>query len=173
MIKSFVKICLSSIKENENAGSTSTAVRGLDTTSFETTKLPDFFVEGKNCFIEEVEYDEDGNSKIRGQIFDPQVLDMCIEKKLEGMTINVQQKWNFINHMPVPKYRYNYENTKVLCNECEEEVMTEDLESDSFDDFYSDRICPKCGAIECCSLEYEKVDNALERMKNNERKGKK
>ena len=30
---------------------------------------------------------------------------------------------------------------------------------------YSDKVCPICGAWDCCEIEYEKIDSALKRKK--------
>ena len=75
-----------------------------------------------------------------------------------GIQIDVEYNYEIVTHPPVAKYSYKYENMEVECCYCEEKIMSNDLESDSTIDFYSNAICPKCGEWDCCELVYENIN---------------
>jgi len=59
---------------------------------------------------------------------------------------------------PEPGFLFEYEPTMVECSECHQKFLHTELRSDSFDDgSYSDTICPKCGAWNCCEIKYERL----------------
>jgi predicted RNA-binding Zn-ribbon protein involved in translation (DUF1610 family) len=163
MDKYLVKINKDSIKENPNAGSTTTRINMGQTISFKAETLPDDFIDGKNCAIFEWEENDGVKTNIVGEIFDPMLLDKCVNERCKGISINIKSKNTSFNHAPIPAYSFDYENTKIKCNECGEEIMTDDLKSEESSDgeYYSDRICPKCGMFDCCDLEYEKIGDVL------------
>lgn len=163
MEKYLIKINPDSIKENKNAGETTTHIRMGKTISFKAKTLPDDFIDGKNCAIFEWEEIDGIKTNIEGEIFDEHLVDKCVNERRKGISINIEVNNTAINHFPIPAYSFKYENTKIKCNECGEEIMTNDLKSDESGDgeYYSDRICPKCGMFDCCDLEYEKIGDAL------------
>ena len=55
----------------------------------------------------------------------------------------------------------------MKCNKCGKRTKIifphDDLETDSMDDFESgivvlNNICPKCNTVDCCGIEFEKLD---------------
>lgn len=69
-----------------------------------------------------------------------------------------------IEHLPAPPWLYDYLPTNVTCDSCGESFDHSELRSDeSFDgeeEFYSDRICPRCGEWDCCEVKYESPQEA-------------
>lgn len=58
---------------------------------------------------------------------------------------------------PEPQFLYIYpEEYYINCSYCNERFNYKDLLDDSDLDYYSTEICPKCGAWDCCKLEFEK-----------------
>ena len=158
----FIKIDRKSIKENENAGQTQTILQGRKTISFKINYLPDYFKDGVNCFITSWEEINGIKTKFRGEIIRDELLNRCFEEKLD-INISVHVEPIFINHFPIPKYSFSYENTKVKCRRCKSKIMSNDLVSDvdTFDENYSTTICPICGKFYSCKLEYEKIEDIM------------
>lgn len=65
-------------------------------------------------------------------------------------------------HRPEPAYLYEYKPTSLQCSECGAHFNHTELQSDSFWDgdseYFSDTICPKCGAWNCLDVLYESID---------------
>lgn len=68
-----------------------------------------------------------------------------------------------LHTFPQPKWRYEYQATKVKCEDCGAEFPWTELKSDEVDDCYSETICPKCGTWSCCDIRFERIDEAFER----------
>ena len=61
---------------------------------------------------------------------------------------------------PEPSWLYQYEDTKVCCNLCKVEFFHKELEQFSDEDsdgnyYHNETVCPRCGAFDCCELEFE------------------
>lgn len=69
---------------------------------------------------------------------------------------------------PESDYLYDYLPTLVQCNCCGIMIEYKDLESNSMhsegDEIYSDKVCPHCGAFECCEIEFEKFTKDMIRQ---------
>lgn len=61
----------------------------------------------------------------------------------------------YVLHAPLPDWLFSYESQPVRCRECGESFDHSQLESDDYGDSYSFAVCPKCGAADCCDVEYE------------------
>jgi len=170
MEKYKILIDLSSIKKNENAGQTTTVIPGRKTVSFEAYQLPEYFKHEENCYINEWTEIDGIKTNVKGIITSDELIQKCIDEKL-NVNISVDFERQHVNHFPIPEYSYDYENTKVICNSCEKEIMTKDIQSEEYfdgeDDYYSDTVCPLCGAFDCCDLSHESIEDALKRAGKN------
>jgi len=160
-MKYFIKIILSSIEKNKDAGATTTFVQGPIKVLFKTTLLPEYFIDGENCIITEYEVENAVKTNYSGLITSNELMKRMAKEKPDDMIIEVSNDVQRIDHQPIPKYSYEYENIKVRCASCGKKMYSDELESDCYDDGYSDTICPKCGAWDCCELEYEKIDDVI------------
>jgi DNA-directed RNA polymerase subunit RPC12/RpoP len=80
---------------------------------------------------------------------DPRILSMDISHEVIDVTT-----------LPGPKYLYDYKDIWIRCNECKEKFNWRDLKEQEVDDeTYSDKVCPYCGELECCELEFENIEN--------------
>jgi len=87
---------------------------------------------------------------------DPHMIYMSIESKLE-QTVNMCRTMT-----PDPDFLFQYVQAVVECKECHERFDHSELDSDEIDDdTWSDRVCPKCGAFDCCEIEYEELTPEL------------
>lgn len=174
-MKHLIRINRNSVRLNKNHGSCSTMIAGSLNIEFSAKKLPDCFIDGKNCIIQTWECTNYGreidgvndNSKVNctGVILSDDLLDMCVENKFEGVTINMKRGMNRIYHQPIPKYSFEYEDSEVQCCECGETFKRSELLHDEIDDYYSLSVCPKCGEFDCCELEYEKINDVIKSLK--------
>lgn len=153
-----VRINIDSIKENKDYGSIQTRIMTGRTIKFKAQYLPDYFVNEVNCIILSWEEENGTISNIEGEIFSDKLIERVFNEKPKGIEIEIKNNSTTVYHAPIPKYSFTYENTEVICYECGEKIMTNDLQSDESSDgeYYSDKICPKCGAFDCCLIEYEK-----------------
>jgi len=160
-----VKIDAASIKQNKDRGSTQTRIRTGKTAKFKARVMPDFFINDENYVITSWQENNGVKSNIEGEIISDELIEKCFNEKPEGIEVTIDFHSDVINHAPIPKYSFTYENMEVICCECGEKIMTDDLKSDESEDseYYSDKICPKCGEFDCCSLKYENIDDAVKR----------
>jgi len=164
----FVKIDLNSIKKNKDAGSCQTLIPGPWDIRFKAKTLPEYMIEGKNCLVTEYDVMNGKRINVKGFIIDPHIIDeFCNDDRC--MSIVSERKVHRINHSLIPEYSYMYENIEIECCHCNSTIMTDDLETtcgyvDGLE-IYEDRCCPECGESNCCELEYEKINNAIERKK--------
>jgi hypothetical protein len=165
---------LKSIRTNPEGGRTSTFISMGNTITFECTndKLPDFFIDGKNIFVEYTQsmmsWEQiKRNVKYSGIIYDPYVLEKCIEEKPLGLSITVSRNIGELHHLPAPHHYGKYMNVKLKCKFCKATIMSADLKEEDNDDddayAYSEKVCPKCGEWECVDIEYENINDALRR----------
>lgn len=59
------------------------------------------------------------------------------------------------------EYEYEYEPLTVACDYCGSTFDHSHLRSDGDDDYWSEAVCPVCGAGDCCEIEYEAIQDAL------------
>jgi 5-methylcytosine-specific restriction endonuclease McrA len=167
MIKHKVNIDLSSIKKNKGAGTTTTIVPARKIVTFSVYKLPEYFKDGENCIITEWSVIKVKLRDLKGVITSDDLIQKCIKEK-HNISISVDFENKYIDHFPIPEYYYDYENTRVTCNNCGKQIFTKDLESHDFWDgeaeYYSHEICPECGSLDCCNLVYESIEDALFRI---------
>ncbi len=165
-MKHLILVDLNSMHLNENRGSFTTTVRTGQSISFESEVLPDDFIDGENCTILEWREENGKKTNIKGEIIDQSLFDKCISEKRPGIKLTQNFNTAQIHHSPIPKYSFKYTSTIVECINCKEKINSEDLESDSTQDTFSDRICPKCNCWDYCELEYETIEEALNRKVN-------
>jgi len=166
MKKYKVNIDLSSIKKNKDAGQTTTIIPGKKTVSFWANQLPEYFKDGENCIIIEHTIKNGMEEDFEGIITSEDLFQKCLDEKPD-VTISVNVEHHRINHLPIPKYSYKYENIKIVCNNCGKEIYTNDLEADEVwdgrNEHFSSTVCPKCGTFDCCHLVFETIEEALKR----------
>lgn len=67
-----------------------------------------------------------------------------------------------LHHLPEPSWHYSYEPAPVTCRECGESFPNQELGSDCAyngdGEDCSFAVCPRCGAWECCDVEYERPE---------------
>lgn len=163
MKTTLVKIDIATIKENKDYGSTQTTISTGKTTTFKANVLPNYFKNGENCVITSWQETDGVKIDIEGYIISDDLIKKCFKDRTEGVEIIIENHLRTINHQPIPKYSFKYKNTEVICSSCGERVMTDDLMSEESlnGECYSDKICPKCGEFDCCSLKYESIDDVL------------
>jgi hypothetical protein len=69
--------------------------------------------------------------------------------------------------IPAASHLFEREAIQVQCEECGAEFSYRDLKADAMgygdDEIWSNAICPECGHWDCCELEYEKLEDVLEK----------
>ena len=86
--------------------------------------------------------------------------------------IKIKQNRDIIDiyMMPESNYYMSYNDIKVECSECKKKFSRFILETYEDDHYYNTEVCPFCGELSCCELEYEKIDDAIIRgVKINEK----
>ncbi len=156
-MKQLIRIDKNSIKLNKNYGSTKTMVGSTSIINFKCETLPYFFIDGENCQIKKYEFDEEKQFNFEGIIYDEFLINRCFEEKIKGININQEIKYQHIDHNPIKKYSFKYENTIIFCDFCKEKFEVDKLLEYDNDDYYNDKVCPNCGESQCCQLDYEKI----------------
>jgi hypothetical protein len=160
-----IKINLKLIKKNPNAGKqTDKIFMGKTITFSGKGEVNEILKDGVNCFISEINQDVGGNNKTySGVLFDESlVLELGL---LHGLTINVKNNYQTINHYPEPKYFFKYINTTVECDYFGETFKSNEFLEIEEDESYSLTGCPFCKAMDCCEVVYETIEEALLRKK--------
>ena len=66
---------------------------------------------------------------------------------------------------PERSYLFDYEDTQVECHACYARFAFKDLKADAMasgdDEIWSNGICPKCDAWDCCEIEFESINDVL------------
>ena len=166
MKPTLIKIDINSIKENKDFGNTQTKIMTGRIVKFKAQYLPDYFINEKNCIILSWQEKDGTIYNIEGEIFSDELIERIFNENPKGIEVEIKNNSTTVNHAPIPKYSFTYKNTKVVCCECGEKIMTDDLQSDESSDgeYYSDKICPKCGAFDCCLIEYEKINDVVKNL---------
>ena len=94
--------------------------------------------------------------------FETGIIQKLMVGEYGGLTVNTKYN-NYILHSlsPQPDYFIEYEDVEVECDECGAKFCFKELQYGEYDDnrydyYYSDKVCPKCFAWDCCELELEK-----------------
>lgn len=70
-----------------------------------------------------------------------------------------------VSMVPESTHLYDYEDTVLECEECHAKIRPSELRADATDDgvdeAWSNCICPRCGAWDCCDFEYESLASVL------------
>ena len=169
-MKIFIPIKLSSIKKNKNAGQTQTHIYMGSDINFEAKgEVSEFLKDRENCLIQEKYYENGKMVSYEGILLDRCVLGILRDNKV-AFSYKENIKLNVINHMPIRAYNFKYEIVDVICKECGHIFKSNcfvELDNDLDEYFESTQTgCPKCGAFDCCEIEYEKIDDVLIRKKN-------
>jgi hypothetical protein len=153
-MKQTINIDLSTVKVNENYGSTQTVVRTK--VEYEISgegRIPDCLNYNNFRLTEQTHCWGGINGSWRGFIVDES--NDILKKLSQNQTIVVRQNvyTDTMNHPPVPKYSFKYENTDITCDECKQTFKSFDfVESD---DFYSSTCCKFCANH--IDVKYQKI----------------
>lgn len=71
-----------------------------------------------------------------------------------------------IYHAPISTYSFSYEKTNVECDYCKAVFDFSELSDtwgDDYDggEYFVENICPKCKEGQCCEIEFEKIEEAI------------
>lgn len=150
-----INIDKSSIKKNKNAGSTVTNIPTNKEIYFSCKSLPSNFIDKQNVIITEYYLNDDGKFiDCEGIILDESLLDNIPP----NVKINIQFNHYTVYHQPIAKYSFEYENPLISCSECDEYFYFNELLENDNDEYYSNTVCPKCGEIDCCKIEYQNIN---------------
>ena len=147
-----IQIKKDSIVHNKNAGSRYSTIPTSKTIEFKCTGENPSFVDGKNCIIIERSYDS-----VRGYSFSGIITDETMLHNIEDTSnIEVCVSYNSenVDHLPEPKFFFEYESVKIECPHCNSDIYTDDLEYEG--DFI---LCPICGND--VSSEYDFIYESL------------
>jgi hypothetical protein len=162
-----------SIKKNPDAGKTQERIVTGQHITFEgksdVPKIIQDDLDCKNFFISEISLGEDKFYRGLAMHLDDKLIDQ-LKQEDHTIKIEIHVEYATINHFPSPQYLYEYENIDIKCCICDETFKSDNLESDSFNDdddyYYSDTVCPKCSAWNCCEVKYESIEEALKCINN-------
>ena len=171
--KQLIQIDLKSIRKNKNAGNSITTVPGREEITFSGTgDIPKEiinFEKEKKLFLSQYETDNNGVIiSYNGIIFDWIIIE---EIKQQVKNIFIEQNIDYIkiNHLPISTYSHKYDSeTIITCNECGAilkygELLEEEYDYNDDDYAYTDKKCPICKEWNCVNLEFETIEQALER----------
>jgi len=180
-----VKIDRFTIRKNPNAGRTEFFVPGIPQGSISVRFAchPDILKERFECFKQMLEADECvliswkcDNSMVEIDAalhpgIDAKAVGDRIKKAIDDDPLlayrSIKANWEadvlrYRTLTPDPDFLFRYVPTVVECAECHERFDYSDLESDEIDDdIWSDRVCPKCHAFDCCELEFENLTQEM------------
>ena len=163
-----IKIIRETVKVNPNRGKTQTVVRGSTRTEFKITgrlSLPEGFSDSDFIFISEIGHDPD---YICGGIIHPDYIqelqDACVEQSVDfSYTSNFDHE--VLYHSPLPKWLFKYENPKIICEECHQNVSINDVNYDYTDDGVKYTVCPKCQEIDTFEeIRYEDINDVVKEL---------
>ena len=161
MKKYFIPINLRSIKKNPNAGATVTYLPGRKVAEFTALSRPAILKANEEYIITSV-----GNGYITGVIKGQEAINKIIKDMPHDFSLNIKTEVVELNHMPEPYYFFEYRKIKVKCSSCGAQFDHSELETEeSLSGDLLFNICPRCQDINCCDIEYEKIGNALKRIK--------
>jgi len=152
-----IKILKNSLRKNPNAENTITPVFCNKTATFKSTsKLPKSLLKMVVITSETTM----GEYEVTGYIINPNKYEKFLEVK--GMSIEVNNNVQIINHLPEAKYFYKYSNPKLECGNCKIKTKLSEIEDDYDDDANHYTTCPKCKSVNSFEdIEYEKIENVV------------
>lgn len=164
-----ILIDLNTLEPHPQAGATVSKIptRTIAHFNHSSSPLPCFEDEDfmDNCLSFETEGDSNGKFVVTGSIDNPEWVWKMINKKLGIDDVRIEHELSIIHHDPNPSHTYEYEQTKIVCNECGHGNDSEDLEYVDDDEVgKSHEICSVCRSP--LYLEYETLEQALERQRN-------
>lgn len=149
-----VKIQRDSIRKNPNAGRTSFVVHGPSEIRFKYQgNNPELL---KNCTI----ISEHSSGEVEGYIDNPD--DIKELANIPGMKIEVKNNFTRHEHLPEPQYLYEYEDPKIKCSQCKEDIYISKIHTDydDWDNEYTE--CPNCKGVNTFpEIQYEHIQDAL------------
>jgi phage FluMu protein Com len=156
-----IKIIRSSIKENINAGNTTTLLPGR--TEITCTYQGDFHYSiCEDLVIESEEYDKEGNLLLTEFRFigNPEKSEILKElSKDPKCSINIDRDMQMLQHMPEPKYHYKYENPLIKCDECNKKVRLSEIIMEYDEGVYHQ--CPNCKEINTFAYKHEDINDVI------------
>jgi hypothetical protein len=152
-----IKINRDSIKLNPRAGQENTIISRDTEISFEYRgKLPQELKDNEDIIITAEDYER---NIIEGFLIRPSVVELL---QAAGVIIKIKYNTEVINHRPIPKYDYEYEDAYLICDNCEKQVSIKDIDIDYDDEGVRSECCPNCK--NCNTFEdyvYENIEDAL------------
>lgn len=88
-----------------------------------------------------------------------QLVSVSVPQIITDNTTIIQDVQEMRTIKPQPKWLYEYENSLIICKDCQEQFPHLELLSNGDRDCFSDTICPYCGVWDCCELEFESLSN--------------
>lgn len=155
-MKTIIKIDRSTLKRNPNAGRMqSNILMGIDT-DFKTT-CTEIEAKGlelvKDIHIASITYPVDGNVIVYGFIDSP---DYDFTKLPGKWEVESKKNIQTVNHLPIEKYIYKYEQSAVKCSMCGHEVLHSEIEQEC-DDYTCYDVCPNCEKTDTFDYYYESI----------------
>lgn len=161
-----------SIKENSQEGAIVETIK----------KLFNIYVEGKKEIAGDIfkifnmfgklEISTDGyvghaNNLSEGDAYIVQDVINRYKNTMEKIEINQRSIINFSPQAPQPRYSFEYLPTFVECNFCKGKFDFNYLRSSggNYDFPEHDNVCPICVSDDCCEIEFQSIEEALEEMK--------
>lgn len=148
-------IKIKELSPNKDAGQTTSVYLTGRTVSFECDakrKLPkEFVVTYYDNFIQKGVYNGPAEEIDYG--------------KYKDILITVQNHYRHLEHCPIPDYTVVYEDTQVVCTQCNKPSPHEDFYSDDYYGTLVMNICPICEISNYNFPKYETIDQFKERLR--------
>lgn len=162
-----IKIIRESINHNPRAGQTSTEVLGEWTGNFTVTAVGSEsinFIIDKLKLIPGIVFTSWSDNLVEGLAEFPEAL---LKLNYQGqfyedfkVEIFSNQNYEHVQHPPLPKYLYEYENPCLECNQCHSQIRLSDIEYDYSEDGDKVNVCPKCYQFDTFEeFIYENINN--------------
>ncbi len=177
MITTRILIDLESIKENPNAGTTTSVVLGpwagyckIDVYPPDKLLLP----YGCSAISERYMHDGISDPCTQYEIVIGNLSSYEILRQNENVSeISMNRDNTYVFHAPDPKFIYQYENTRIRCNNCKQLIPQAKIDkkyinsiSKCVDTDLSYDVCPLCDECNTFEYEYETIEQALIRKAN-------
>jgi hypothetical protein len=165
-MKYFIPIDRKTIKKNPNAGNTQSFELGQVDVGLHAYNVDLQILCDDRIMVLEYSATPEIIEEISARILDRSFLN-DIEKYTKMYVIEQHRDIIQYSHPPEPEFFYNYEAVDITCSSCGATFPSNELQSDEIYDgeteHYSTEVCPKCGAFDCCDVEYEKINDALQK----------